>query len=233
MSLGWLLRSGFAVALIVVVLLYLARGLGKRFPLVGVLCLVQLLGISIYTISVLIGTPRKLYLQMFWAGDLVAHAAICVLIISLIWQTVGKSKGRERTVFFVAAGLVAFALGSGYTFYSPHLSAWMTPVSRNLSFSEEVLNLILWSLLLKAKGSDYLLLMVSAGIGVQVTGEVIGHTLRLYTGPSTVWVPNNLVYVSEVVCLCIWIWAFRAAATGQVPLPIGDRLRATSQTSSL
>ena len=215
MSFGWLFRSGIAVVLILVVLVLLSRGSWRRFPLVYLFCIIQILVIFADTITILIGKPRQ-YLQIFWTGDLVAHAAISVLMISLIWHTLEKNHDRKNTISLITAGMICFALGSAYTFHNPHLSRWMTPLSRNLSFGEEVLNLILWSMLLKNKASDYLLLMVSAGIGVQVTGEVIGHTLRLYTGQATVWVPNNLVYISEIVCLCIWTWAFRSAAHGQL-----------------
>lgn len=218
MSIGWL-QIILALALDFVVIYYLAKGPGRRFPLVFVFCLIQVLGTCTDLISAtLLGTAnRRTYLQIFWTGDLVAHAAISFLMISLIWQTIDDEDARKKTVSLVAAGVVCFAIASAFIFYDPHLSRWMTPLSRNLSFGEEVLNLILWSILLKGRASDYLLLMVSAGIGVQVTGEVIGHTLRLYTNNSTVWVPNLLVYISEIVCLCIWIWAFRAAAKGQAP----------------
>ena len=232
MSLGWLLHTPLAVVLILTVLVYLSRGGWRRFPLVGIFCLVQVLVISADTTSLLIGVPRHLQVQLYWAGDLIAHAAISLLIISLIWQTLDVGQNRKADVIMIGAGVLCFALISAYIFYDPRLTRWMTPVSRNLSFCEEVLNLILWSILLKGRASDYLLLMVSAGIGLQVTGEVIGHTLRLYTGPSTLWVPNTLVYISEIVCLCIWIWAFRAAANGQVPPIAPPALRDRPQPSA-
>ena len=217
MSFGWLFRSGLALVLSLIVLIYLVRaGLWRRFPLVGPFCIVQIVVILIDTIAVLIGLPRRLQVQMIWTGDMVAHAAISLLIISLIWQTLDEGP-RKNTVLLLTAGVMGFALASSYVFYDVRLSRWMTPVSRNLSFCEEVLNLILWSLLLKGKTSDYLLLMVSAGIGVQVTGEVIGHTLRVYASESIMWVPNTLVFISELVCLGIWIWAFRTAANRAVP----------------
>ena len=217
MLLGWL-PVVFPIALDLFVLYFLFRGPRRSFPFVIVFCVIQILVTCANVGSFLLaGTAqnRHLYLEIFWTGDLIAHAAISLLIVSLIWQTLEANQARKVTVALIAAGLLGFAIASAYVFHAPQLSRWMTPLSRNLSFCEEILNLILWSILLKSKASNYLLLMVSAGIGVQVTGEVIGHTLRLYTGPSTVWVPNTLVYISEIVCLCIWIWAFRAAATAK------------------
>src|ERR1700736_1530076 len=102
--------------------------------------------------------------------------------------------------------VICFVLFSAYIFDERHVSRWMTSVSRNLSFCEEILNLILWALLIQRRESDYLLLMVSAGTGVQGTGEAIGHTLRLYAHHgSPIWAPNLLVYLAEILCLGIWI----------------------------
>ncbi|MGI8741630.1 MAG: hypothetical protein ACR2NN_03470 [Bryobacteraceae bacterium] len=155
---------------------------------------------------------------------MLAHAAISALIISLIYQTLTKDPRQRSIALLITAGVICFALFSAYTYQVPNLNRWMTPISRNLSFGEELLNLILWSVLLQRRASDYLLLMVSAGIGVQVTGEVIGITLALYAhNPSVKWVPNSLVFLCEVSCLLIWLRAFRGAHSGAdastTPLP--------------
>ncbi len=216
MLLGWL-QAAVPIILDVVVLYLLINGPRRRFPLVAVFCAMQIVVTCAVVGVSLVSQNRRLYLATSWTGDLVAHAVISLLMISLIRQTLDDNDARDKTVLLIALGVICFALVSAYVFYDPLLGRWMTPLSRNLSFGEEVLNLILWSILLKGRGSGHLFLMVSAGIGVQVTGEVIGHTLRLYTSRSTVWVPNTLVYVSEVVCLCIWVWAFRSAAKGKIP----------------
>src|SRR5205823_3303696 len=150
---------------------------------------------------------------------MLGHAVISLLMLSLIWQTLEPHQRRRDIVAFLTLAVVCFAAYSVYIFQNPSVNRWMTSVSRNLSFCEEFLNFILWTLLIQRRDFDQLLLLVSAGIGVQVTGEAIGHTLRLYTrSHSTVWVPNLLVYVAEILCLCIWIWAFRSARNNQVRL---------------
>lgn len=228
MLFGWL-QAAFPLFLDAVVLYFLVKAPRRRFPLVAVFCAMQIVVTSAVVGVALISQSRPLYVATYWTGDLVGHAVISLLMISLIWQTLEDNRARKKTILLIGLGVICFALGSAYVFYDPLLGRWMTPLSRNLSFGEEVLNLILWSLLLKGRGSGYLLLMVSAGIGVQVTGEVIGHTLRLYTSRSIVWVPTTLVYVSEVVCLCIWVWAFRSAAKGEIPPTPHPHLREPSR----
>ena len=105
--------------------------------------------------------------------------------------------------------MACLALGSILIFRDPLPSRWLVPVTRNLSFGEEICNLVLWSLLLQRSEFDQQHLIVSAGIGIQVTGEVIGHTLRLYSSPALIWVPDLLIFLCETLCLLVWVWAFR------------------------
>lgn len=219
MSLGWLCSTLLAVILELLVIYYLVRGPGKRFPFVFVFCAVQILITSTDTlVSEVVTTKSAAYPNIYWAGDMLAHAAILLLTISLVGKTLERQPRRQLTIGILVLGVLGFALFSAYSLHDSNLSRWMTSLTRNLSFCEEILNMILWMLLIQRRDSDYLLLMVSAGIGVQVTGEAIGHTLRLYTFAhqrTMVWVPNLLVYVAEILCLCIWIWAFRSTLQKQ------------------
>src|SRR6267378_2494827 len=107
------------------------------------------------------------------------------------------------------------ALGSILAFRDPRITVWMTPVSRNLSFCEEILNFMLWTALIRNRDYDRLLLFISAGIGIQVTGEVIGHTIRTFMWTGTMlWLPDTLVTVSEIICLLTWVWAFYSTERG-------------------
>jgi hypothetical protein len=232
MLIGWLFLTLFAVILELLVIYHLARGPRKRFPFILVFCAIQILVVATDTLfSTLIGSRTPLYRGVYWAGDLIAHGAISLLTISLIWQSLDVRQSRRKITAFLGFAMLCFVLFSAYIFHEPNFNRWMTSVSRNLSFGEEILNLLLWTILIQRRDSDYLLLMVSAGIGVQVTGEAIGHTLRLYTHSPTMWVPNLLVHMAELLCLAIWIWAFRSARTKQAALEQPVKA-GTSQTSA-
>jgi hypothetical protein len=216
MSLGWLLFAVFSILLDVIVIYYLVRGPWQRVPGVLGVCAVQILVGGSNALFLALLKAGHVYYQAYWTGDVLAHAAVLSLILSLIYHALAGEESQKTTTRLLVLGVVCFALFSVYSFFDPHLhlNRWMTPISRNLSFCEEVLNLILWTILLQRRNADHLLLLVSAGIGVQVTGEVIGITLRLYTSASTVWIPNTLVALSEILCLVIWIWAFRGTSGG-------------------
>ena len=72
----------------------------------------------------------------------------------------------------IVAPVVAFVVIILYLLQPEHGGrGWIFPLSRNLSFIEEVLNFVLWTVLIRNRSRDVVLLLVSAGLGIQVTGR--------------------------------------------------------------
>src|SRR5260370_12314565 len=208
MSSGWSLPSLVAICREALALYYLVRGQLKRFRAVLVYCLYGICSSLTETLSYAASGLRPgTYARVYWVNDLVEHAIVILLVIALIRTALENHPQRKLAGSLLLVAALTFAVGSVVVFQGPNLTRWMTPVSRNLSFCEEGLNLILWAILIQRRDDDHQLLLVSAGIGIQVTGEVIGHTLRLYTAlQSSLWIPNLLVTASAVLWLLIWIW---------------------------
>jgi hypothetical protein len=217
MSIGWYFIFLLAIPLESLVVVALFRGPLKDYRIAFAYS-VALLGCGILeALSYLdFGISKSHYSTIYWFDDIVLHGFVILMVIALTRTALrGASPLLPRALLF---GAVAFAVGSMYVFHSPTLGQWMTPVSRNLSFCEEVLNLVLWAILVRHEEHDLTLLLVSAGLGIQVTGEVIGHTLRLYShSRSVVWIPDVLTNIAQFSCLLIWIWAFHRAR--RVPPP--------------
>src|ERR1700730_4770358 len=110
MSLGWLLPTCFAVVLELLVIYYLARAMRTRFPFVLVFCSVQILVVSTDTVCTLIGVQSHVYAPIYWAGDLIAHGAISLLILSLIWHSIERPSDRQKAVGFLGLAVLCFAL---------------------------------------------------------------------------------------------------------------------------
>ena len=190
-------------------MVYLIRGPLKRF--VFCYCLVEAVVFVIGSLSYLHLGPRGLrYESFFWTADLVTHALITLILLSLIRESLGRSADLKRLASWVLpVAMAGVAIGSVLAFQDPSINVWMTPVSRNLSFAEEILNFMLWTALIRNRDYDRLLLFISAGIGIQVTGEVIGHTIRTFiTMRTMIWLPDTLLMASEIICLLTWAWAF-------------------------
>ena len=144
-----------------------------------------------------------MYAVVYWVLDLGLH----VLVISLLATLIRFARGKTSSLFMVVgtitmAGVLIAAL---LLPYDPRFGYWMTGAVRNLSFCEELLNFILWTLLLRHTVAPPVL-WVSAGLGIQVTGEVVGHSLRLLSSRSALWAPDVLINVCEIMALAIWLY---------------------------
>lgn len=193
------------------VIFYLLRGPFRRFPLVFFFCLLQVAVTTGSNISFFYLHSSVLFTRWYWTGDFLGHLGITLIIVFLIREGMTGKPFQTITAYALVVFMICLAAVSLVAFREPHANHWLTQVTRNLSFGEELLNFVLWGVLIQRAEIDSRLLMVSAGIGVQVSGEVIGITLRLYASKSTAWVPNLLTISCELLCLSVWIWAFRSS----------------------
>ena len=90
-------------------------------------------------------------------------------------------------------------------------TAWFDGTSQLLNFGAAIMNLGLWTALIGTKKRDPLLLSVSAGLGVAVTGAAIAFGLRRFT--PTLSTPQQLANLFKIITylasVAIWCWAFR------------------------
>ena len=198
--------AGLALQLPLIYLLFL-RG-RKDFPLF--LCYIILrtaagLALILRSFEAMPG-GRELY----WGLDIALHGILLAVILRLIHRCASGPQIAIRAGSILA--VVAFVAISLVLTYNAHLLRWLTGFSRNLSFCEELLNLILWSVLVRSRHIPMRVLLVSAGLGIQVTGEVIGQSFLLFAGKSMNWAPNLLVAICDVIALAVWIYAFTRAA---------------------
>jgi hypothetical protein len=197
-------------AALVVVLFYRGR---KEFPLLFSYVLVR----SAAAIALLVDfylLHGSGYSTLYWLVDISLHGFVFALLVHLIRRAL-----IEPHRYVVATGLACIVVSVFLSMavpYHPMINRWMTGFSRNLSFCEEVLNLVLWGMLVNNRRVGLRFLLVSAGIGIQVTGEVTAHSLRLFThSPSFLWAPNLLLYVSPVLAIVVWLYAFCRSSTNE------------------
>jgi len=185
----------------------------RRFAVLLALSIFGMFGVvSSALVIVELGVASPTYSVLYSAYDIITHGLIIVLILSLIEQTTTAPRG-SRFMGWLAAAVVmgGFGFMAVSLLYHVGIVQWTTPVSRDLSFCEEILNFVLWGALIRSRRRDPLLLLVTAGIGLQVTGEVIGHTIRLYAREELLWLPDLIVLGSEMLCGLIWNYAFWTA----------------------
>ena len=164
--------------------------------------------------------PRYAAIQStdYWIFDSLRQVFLYAVVISLIFSASDHSSKRASFGRLLILGSVLFAALSLYFTYGHVFDRWMTRFSRNVGFLAVILNLVLWATLLKHRRPDQILLLVSGGLGIQMAGKAIGHSLRQLSR-STVTTGDLVIVLSHLLCLYIWWQAFRKPSERPAEIP--------------
>lgn len=188
----------------------LVRGPLREFKIVFVYVFL-LLATTVGDIAALytVGRSSTFYPRYYWAAELTRQTAMFAVVVSLIVGVIPESN-RKRTILHAVLGAAALFWISSLTWtHSADLNAWMTKVVRNLSFGSAVLDLGLWFALISFRSRDTRRLLIAGGLGLQMTGEAIGQSLRqLLPSYTTALVGSLFVVFAHFLCLVIWWYAF-------------------------
>jgi hypothetical protein len=202
----WIALSDVTIGLqaaLAIVLFYKGR---REFPLLFSYVLARA-GLGIALLLDFYSLHARGYDSLYWLSDIGLHGLVFALLVHLIRCTL-VSPPR----YILIAGLISLPVLVFLSMAVPYhniFNRWMTGFSRNLSFCEEILNLVLWGLLVHNRRVGLRFLLVSAGLGIQVTGEVTGQSLRLFThSAAVVWAPNLLVNAGGILAILLWLYAF-------------------------
>jgi hypothetical protein len=215
---GWLV----GIPLELLIITALLRGPAKRFPLLllymVVLFLATVVQIPAYTAHFAgrqLAHTRAFY---YWTSATVLQLLVFGVVVSLIHEATSQAPRRRPVRAALVAGAIAFAAISFLIHYNSRVvsGAWMTPWSRDINFVSAVLDLALWALLLASARKDRCLLMLTAALGIQFTGEAIGQSLRRLS-PSVVFTGDVLILLVNLACLYLWWQALRMAPVPKQP----------------
>jgi hypothetical protein len=204
----WVILSSTGIALQLLLIRVVVRNALRRFPVLFVyavaLFLTTMAEASAFYNADFFARANRYY----WVIDAARQGLIFVLVISLIYGAMDRSEKRAVVRRALIASAFLFVCVSLYFTWDARPSRWMTQLSRDLGFLAVILNLILWAVLIQSRRADRTLLMISGGMGIQMAGKAIGHSLRQLSR-STI-VPGDLIIVlSHLLCLYIWWQAFR------------------------
>src|SRR4051794_17443264 len=156
-----------------------------------------------------VGNIAVTYNRYYWAGDLLRESALYAVVISLVLHAMPDSRRRAALLRLLIALALLFWIGSFFIYQEPSVNKWMTKVVRNLSFCSAVATLILWFVLIASEKRDTRLLVITGGLGLQMTGEAMGQSLIQISKNTFVLGVLTLMF-AHFLCLYIWWRAFRA-----------------------
>jgi hypothetical protein len=184
----------------------LVRGSYREYPFVFAYAL-SLLASTVIEIG-LQAAPQKIREGYYWIDEVVLAVLVFCVVIAFIDEASRHSKQKmiERHWLVLAAALifaVSYAIHRGSNF-----NLQMTLISRDLNICAVILDLILWSLLVTARRPNRRLMLLSGGLGLQLTGAIMGEQLRQFS--RNLFVTGTLLEVTTgLLCLYIWWRALR------------------------
>jgi hypothetical protein len=195
----------------VLVLSALMRGSYRRYPFVFVYALTLLFS-TVVEIA-LRTAPKTLRDDYYWIDEVILDVLVFCVVIAFIDEAARHSRQKfiERHWLVLVAILicaVSFAIHR-----SSHLNRQMTLVSRDLNICAVILDLILWSLLLTARPPNRRLMLLSGGLGLQLTGAIMGEQLRHFS--HSLFIIGAVVEVTTGF-LGLYVW-WRALRTERAP----------------
>ncbi|MBC8167938.1 MAG: hypothetical protein H7Y20_18975 [Bryobacteraceae bacterium] len=199
------------VGLQYLVLSTLLHGPWRQLPvlLAYLICLTTTTLADIFLQKVL-GLKSPGYRTYYWTAELARQTLLLALVVSFLARVVPIGRSRRMLVRIAVVAATLFWCGSLWLNWQPQLNLWMTLVVRNLSFCSAVLNLCLWFALISGERRDTSHLLLTGGLGLQMTGEAIGQSLRQLFPILPPGLAGALLTIfSHFLCLVIWWQAIR------------------------
>ncbi len=187
----------------------MARGSYRQYPFVFGYSLALLVS-TLVEIAIHFAGTKSLYDKYYWYDEVILDVLVYCVVIAFIDQAARYSKQKmfERHWLVLGAAFITAVSFIRHQGGTPNMR--MTLVSRDLSICAVVLDLMLWTLLMAARRHDRRLLLLSGGLGLQLTGAIMGQSLRQLAHGLVLF--GTLVEVStSLLGLYIWWRALRDA----------------------
>jgi hypothetical protein len=158
------------------------------------------------------------YAGYYWITDGILQILVLGVVISLVRRAAPSREAGALATRVLGGSAVIIALLSLLVYADKGLNTRMTFVARNVGFLAVVANLVLWAFLIRRRHPDRTVLLLSGGLGVEMAGKAIGHSLRtLATG--LVGLGNLVIVLSYLFGLYVWWQAFRHWQPNSPPRP--------------
>lgn len=158
-------------------------------------------------------TIQQNFIFTYAVADLFMHVLLLILMLQLIRKTLVALGKNTKVIAILAIVSAMVALGAYYyfSFVSNKGNVRTLLETRQVaSFWMVLLNLYWWTLLLQRRQLDRRVLLLSAGIGLLMTGQVIGDGVMSFNVNGS-WGSIGaalIMYLTHFACLHAWFNAF-------------------------
>ncbi|NWF82965.1 MAG: hypothetical protein HXY18_03950 [Bryobacteraceae bacterium] len=146
----------------------------------------------------------------FLISETARWGALYLAVLSFVWKALASHPAHQWIRHWLIA-LSAFTVFVAiFLTKGPNISIWILKTVNILSIAGMLLNLILWTLLVRTRSSDLILFLVTSGLGIQAALEAAAWSLRNFR--STFEAAYFVGIVGHLLCLMVWVFAFRKPA---------------------
>jgi hypothetical protein len=212
------LFPGVSVLLHVALLVLLLRGsYFRRYPILLLYCVAQLgMLVAEGLVFTTAGVGSRLYRNVYWASDVILYLILFVMVNVMTDRVLQGSPLRPQVRKMLLVVIVA-AIALPFVVFHPYFTGrWFRNTSQLLSLGAAIMNLLLWTGILGRKQRDPQLMLVSAGLGVFVTGVAISYGFVSFLPASLRPLAGIFQGITHLASLLIWCYAFRVAPQKQV-----------------
>jgi hypothetical protein len=195
-----------------VLLVFLLRGQLPKYLVLFLYSAIQQIITLIDIVLVREGRNSTRYKNIYWTEEIVWDLSMFLLVSVLIHRALEGRPEREFArkiliLVWVTALVLPFVLFANHPMFR---TPWFQGASQVLNFGAAILNLVLWGALIATRNRDRLLMLVSAGLGINVAGAAISWGLRKFAPQGSFFenAADVFAQLTYLAGLAIWCYAF-------------------------
>lgn len=198
---------------------YWLQGSLLRYPLLLVYCLVaSLTGAAEYLVQNY--GSHELFIKMYYTDEVGVDLLLFLMVITLTYRAMEGNPNRQTAGKALAVITLVVLVLPFLLFHQSlgNVAVFFNGAGEVLNFGAAIMNLVLWTALLGVTRRDGQLIMVCAGLGLQVTAQAVGFGIRQLLSSAHRWMPDLFMAAACLVSIYIWWRAFQPAPRSRVEI---------------
>ncbi len=175
----------------------------------------EYLGLVFYTVVLFLTTVMDIALyksadrsSYFLVNETLRWGVLYLVVLSFAWKALSAHPSSHWIRhWLIVLSLLTVAISLYFT-KDERTSIWILKTVNVLSVAGMLLNLVLWTLLVRTRSSDLTLFLVTSGLGVQAAIEAVAWSMRNLNNRAMFQAAYYVGISGHLLCLVVWILAF-------------------------
>ncbi len=205
------------IALQITAIALLLRGPVSRY-LILMVYILTMVGTTVVEMWARTHMQPPEYMKVYFTNEIATDLLLFLVVILFTYRTVEAGDGRTSAGKLLTLVVVIVMVLPFVIFREPKFhNLWYRHTSQLLNFGAAIMNVVLWTALLKSKRRDPLLVTLSIGVGIMVTGWAIYFGLSLQLGPNLRLIANLIAVSTNLLGMYVWCRGLYRAQKSQAP----------------